>query len=109
VRQQISQLALQVADNASRIGTQNAIQTQIDDKQINNLFLGANLQASAPNIAQKDRLFLSSLEVDPNPPKGQYIHWQRCCGTLNYAPTSARRTTARATTASRTWDLPAAR
>lgn len=85
VRQQISQLALQVADNASRIGTQNTIQTQIDEKQINDLFTGANLQAAALNLATHGRIILSSLEVQPDPPKGQYIHWQRCYGGLSYA------------------------
>ncbi|VWX49731.1 TadE/TadG family type IV pilus assembly protein [Novosphingobium sp. 9U] len=84
VRQQISQLALQVADNASRIGTQNTIQTQIDDRQINDLFTGANLQAAALDIPHRGRIILSSLEVQNEPPKGQYIHWQRCYGALSY-------------------------
>lgn len=84
VRQQISQLALQVADNASRIGTQNTIQSQIDERQVNDLFKGAELQAAQLNIPAKGRIILSSLEVDDEPPKGQYIHWQRCFGALAY-------------------------
>ncbi|MBB4860985.1 hypothetical protein HNO88_004331 [Novosphingobium chloroacetimidivorans] len=87
VRQQISQLALQVADNASRIGTQNNVQTQIDERQINDLFTGANLQSGSLDISRHGRIILSSLEVQPDPPKGQYIHWQRCFGTLSYAST----------------------
>jgi hypothetical protein len=87
VRQQISQLALLVADNASRIGTQNTIQSEIDEKQVNDLFRGANLQANALDVATNGRIILSSLEVDDKPPKGQYIHWQRCFGALRYAST----------------------
>lgn len=85
VRQQVSQLALQVADNASRIGTQNTIQTEIDEKQINDLFKGADLQAANLDIAHNGRIILSSLEVSDTPPKGQFIHWQRCYGALQYA------------------------
>jgi hypothetical protein len=84
VRQQISQLALLVADNASRIGTQNTIQSQIDEKQVNDLFRGASLQASGLDIATKGRVILSSLEKASDPPKGQYIHWQRCFGAFRY-------------------------
>jgi hypothetical protein len=85
VRQQISQLALQVADNASRIGTQNTVQSQIDEKQVNDLFRGADLQSGGLDIATNGRIILSSLEVDDAPPKGQYIHWQRCYGAFNYS------------------------
>ena len=81
VREQISQLALQIADNASRIGTQNTVQTQIDEKQINDLLTGATLQAGKLNISGSGRIILSSLEIDPNSPNGQYIHWQRCLGS----------------------------
>lgn len=84
VRQQISQLALLVADNASRIGTQNTIQSEIDEKQVNDLFRGASLQAGGLDIATRGRVILSSLEVDVDPPKGQYIHWQRCFGAFTY-------------------------
>lgn len=84
VRQQISQLALQVADNASRMGTQNTIQSQIDEKQVNDLFTGASLQSGGLKIATNGRIILSSLEKADDPPKGQYIHWQRCFGAFSY-------------------------
>lgn len=84
VKQQISQLAIQVADNASRIGTQNTVQSQIDEGQINDLFSGAGLQSGQLDIARNGRIILSSLELDPDAPRGQYIHWQRCYGTLSY-------------------------
>lgn len=84
VREQVSQLALQVSDNASRIGTQTSVQSEIDEGQVNDLFTGANLQAGRLDIAHNGRIILSSLEVDPDAPNGQYIHWQRCFGGLAY-------------------------
>lgn len=90
VRQQISQLALQVADNAARIGAQTSLQTEIDEKEINDLFSGANLQAGSLDFANNGRIILSSLEVDPDPPHGQYIHWQRCYGSLAVASSYGR-------------------
>lgn len=82
VRQQVSQLALQVADNASRIGTLNGTDLTIGESDINDLFTGANLQSGKLNMASNGRIILSSLEVDPTAPKGQYIHWQRCYGAM---------------------------
>ena len=84
VRQQLSQLALQVADNASRIGVQQTVQTAIDEQEVNDLFIGSNLQSGSLNILAHGRILLSSLEVDPDSPNGQYIHWQRCYGQLQY-------------------------
>ncbi len=84
VRQQISQLALQVSDNAARIGTLTSVQTQIDEKQINDLFTGANLQGGSLDLAHNGRIILTSLEVDDGQPHGQYLHWQRCYGALVY-------------------------
>ncbi|MBU6268508.1 MAG: pilus assembly protein [Sphingomonadales bacterium] len=87
VREQISQLALQVVDNASRIGTQTTLQSVVDEKQVNDLLLGANLQAGRLDVRQNGRIVLSSLERDPDSPHGQYIHWQRCYGTLAWNST----------------------
>ncbi len=87
VRQQVSQLALQVADNASRIGIQNTVQTQIDEGEVNDLFTGAELQSGRIDIQHHGRIILSSLEYDPDAPHGQYIHWQRCFGTYAYPST----------------------
>ena len=85
VREQLSQLALQVADNASRIGTQNSVQTVVDEGQVNDLLTGASIQGSKIDILHNGRIVLSSLEVDPTTPNGQYIHWQRCYGNLPFA------------------------
>lgn len=84
VKQQVSQLAIQVADNASRIGTQNTVQAEIDEGQVNDVFTGAALQAGALDMKNNGRIILSSLEIDPATPHGQYIHWQRCFGAYAY-------------------------
>jgi hypothetical protein len=83
-RQQVSQLSLQVADNASRIGEQQSVQTTIDEKEINDLFIGADMQGGNLDMSHKGRIVLSSLELDPDTPHGQYIHWQRCFGNLGF-------------------------
>jgi len=80
VREQVSQLALLISDNAARIGTQNHLQSAIDERQINDLLDGANLQAGNLDLLHNGRIILSSLEKDPTAPYGQYIHWQRCFG-----------------------------
>jgi hypothetical protein len=87
VRQQVSQLALQVVDNATRMGTQNTIQSEINEKQVNDLFAGAQLQGGKMDLARHGRIILSSLEVDPDKPNRQYIHWQRCYGALSHPST----------------------
>lgn len=82
-REQISQLAAQVADNGSRMGDQNVIRNKpISEKEINDLLIGANLQADKLDLQHQARVILSSLEL--NSDKGQWIHWQRCYGTLTY-------------------------
>lgn len=85
VRERVSQLALQVVDNATRIGTQNSIQSVIDEGQVNDLLTGAQLQGGNLNISENGRIVLSSLEVDPASPHGQFIHWQRCFGSKSYS------------------------
>lgn len=83
-RQRVSQLALQIADNASRIGSQEVLRNRpITEAQINDLFVGANLQSGALDASTNGRVILSSLEL--NPDKGQWIHWQRCFGALSFA------------------------
>lgn len=84
-RMQISQVALHVADNASRIGTETLLSApRISEKQINDLLTGANLQAGRLELQSKGRVFLSSVEpiANPNPQYKFKIHWQRCFGNL---------------------------
>ena len=77
----ISGIALAVADNASRIASgSNLALPQVREVDVNDVFTGAQLQAGNIDIATKGVIILSSLEV--NSSNGQWIHWQRCFGTL---------------------------
>lgn len=86
----MSQVALNMADNASRIGTLNATlgAKVINEVQINDVFQAASLQAGQVALYQEGRIVLSSLEV--NASNGQTIMWQRCKGlkvqTSSYGP-----------------------
>jgi hypothetical protein len=81
----LSQIALHVADNASRIGTSSLLTApQISETQINDLFVGANLQGGGLDLRGHGRVVLSSLEpiATPTNPTGKFkVHWQRCYGT----------------------------
>lgn len=80
-RMQVSQLALTLSDNASRLGqTDNSgIQPTINENMVDSVMRGAIEQGKAIDIENKGRLILSSLEVDPATGV-QYFHWQRCQG-----------------------------
>jgi hypothetical protein len=83
-RMRVSQIALHVADNASRIGTESLLSDpQISEAQINDLFTGANLQAGSLDIESKGRIILSSVEPDEDHSGKYKIHWQRCFGGLD--------------------------
>jgi Flp pilus assembly protein TadG len=82
----VSQAALNLADNASRIGQTNngVVSPTILESDINEVFLGAALQAGKLNLLENGRIALSSLEVDTTPdPDQQFISWQRCKGLLD--------------------------
>lgn len=79
----ISQAAMQIADNASRIGDTSTLDNRkIYESDINDVFLGSNLQAGAQlDLYEHGRVIVSSLEVIPgSAARKQYIHWQRCMG-----------------------------
>jgi len=88
---QVSQIATSLADNASRLGqTDNsAVTPTVTEAQIDSVMTGALTAGSAIDFSANGRLILSSLEYDPTT-KRQYIHWQRCRGSLvrasNYGP-----------------------
>ena len=84
-KMRISQLALHVADNASRIGTESLLSDpRISETQINDLLTGANLQAGSLDLENRGRVLISSVEpvADPNTTHKFKIHWQRCYGEL---------------------------
>ena len=79
VHMRISQVALHVADNASRIGEQDVLTARrIFERDINDLLMGAERYAGGLDLQENGRIILSSLEV--NDDDGQWIHWQRCSG-----------------------------
>lgn len=80
---EISQLALSVADNASRLGqTDNSgVTPTITQADVDAVLFGAIKQGEAFGFAEHGRIVLSSLERDSATGK-QYIHWQRCRGGL---------------------------
>ena len=99
----LSSLALQVADNAARIGEGDPMQAKvITEAQINDILQGALAQAGNLNISgtysekqadntlvvkNKARIVISSLEPDPVNAGKNYIHWQRCYGlATDYTP-----------------------
>ncbi|WP_225206184.1 pilus assembly protein [Novosphingobium huizhouense] len=80
-RMRLSQLAMQIADNASRIGDQSMLSNRkIYESDVNDLLAGGKVQAGTLDLYTNGRVILSSLEVLPGTTSTQYIHWQRCRG-----------------------------
>jgi hypothetical protein len=78
----VSQIALMLADNASRAGVDTSGGTiqQLREIDINDVMQGVRLQGARVDLANKGRVTLSSLET--NADGGQWIHWQRCLGVM---------------------------
>lgn len=76
----VSQIALTLADNASRAGADSSDGTiqQLREIDINDVLEGARMQSSKLKLVENGRIILSSLET--NASGGQWIHWQRCLG-----------------------------
>src|SRR3546814_11879499 len=84
----VSQLAVLLADDGSRIGTGDLLSTkQITEAQINDLMTGADLQGSALGLFTNGKVVLTSLEpvANPNTTDRYRIRWQRCRGSLTYS------------------------
>lgn len=87
VRMRVSQLALQIADNAARMGNGTVLQIKtLNEADINDLFAGANLQSGALSLQTKGRVILFDLEPqNASDTNSLYkIRWQRCYGTQPY-------------------------
>jgi hypothetical protein len=86
VQMQVSQLAAQIADNASRIGDTSMLQDRkIYESDINDLLRGAQIQGGGRiDLFEHGRVIISSLEVVPDTDDQQYIHWQRCLGKRHH-------------------------
>lgn len=90
-KMRISQLALQLADDAARIGSGSRLAAkQINESDINDLFVGADMQSGELDLRENGRVVLSSLEAvaNPNTTNRFRIRWQRCYGLkTTYTPT----------------------
>lgn len=88
-KMRVNQLALHVADNASRIGIDSLLaKPRITEAQINDLLLGADLQSGGLDLAANGRVILSSVERMPSPDEDEHmIRWQRCFGALDWDST----------------------
>ena len=63
---QVSQIAMQVADNASRVGEQEVlVARKVYESDINDVLYGAQLQAGGLNLYANGRVIVSSLQVRP--------------------------------------------
>ncbi len=83
---QVSQIAMQVADNASRVGEQDVLTARkVYESDINETFVGAEKLGENIGIFRQGRVIISSLQR--NADGGQWIKWQRCRGAKNYDST----------------------
>lgn len=75
----VSQIALTLADNSSRVGLMDSNQIeQLREVDLNDVLEAARAQGSTIDLTNNGRITVSSLETDD---KGvQRIHWQRCIG-----------------------------
>ncbi|HVF92675.1 MAG TPA: hypothetical protein VM900_00020 [Sphingomonas sp.] len=87
VNMRISQIALNLADNASRSGQiLSSNVEQLREGDVNDVLQAARLQGASFNLTTGGRITVSSLEnvkqsYDTAPV--QRIHWQRCVGANN--------------------------
>lgn len=85
VNLRISQAAMGLADNMSRVGLESALSTvQIREADVNDGLIGLQRQTEGLNFQANGRVILSSLQR--NAEGGQWITWQRCFGSLAVAP-----------------------
>lgn len=87
VNQRVSQLTLELADNASRVGLFTGQTTiQLREADINDVLLQTRLHGDTINLTKNGRVILSSLEnvkQSYDTAAVQRIHWQRCIGAKN--------------------------
>lgn len=80
----VSQYALNLADNASRVGVSaGAGVTQLREADINDVFAGTRKEGELIGLTTNGRVILSSLEntqQSGDAARVQRIHWQRCVG-----------------------------
>ena len=102
VNMRISQIALNLADDASRVGVTPLATEQLREIDMNDVLQAARYQGSALNLTTNGRIIVSSLEnvqqnYDASPV--QRIHWQRCLGLKGQAASDAAYNSSYGTTA----------
>lgn len=76
---QVSQIAMQVADNASRVGDASGLASRrVFEYHVADTFVGAEHLGANIGIFERGRVIISSLQR--NSRGGQWIAWQRCRG-----------------------------
>lgn len=85
----VSQIALQLADNGSRVGVATDLAVyQLREGDINDVLQGARLVGSQIDLTTRGRVIVSSLEnvrQSYDTATVQRIHWQRCVGAKSAA------------------------
>ena len=88
-RMRLSQIALQVADNAARLGTGSPLAAKtINETDIHDVFSGAQLESGKLDLFANGRIILSDLENNPattGESNAYKIGWQRCYGSKTSA------------------------
>jgi Flp pilus assembly protein TadG len=83
----VSQYALNLADNASRVGASaGAGVSQLREADINDVLQGTRKEGEGIKLTTNGRVTLSSLENTQqtgDTARVQRIHWQRCIGLMN--------------------------
>jgi len=99
----LSQYALQLADNASRIGVNSGLATyQLREGDLNDVLQGLRLFSASTKLTTYGRVTMSSLEnvqQSYDDDNVQRIHWQRCMGLKSGAGFDADSTQAPSITA----------
>ncbi|GAA0765997.1 hypothetical protein FHS52_001965 [Erythromicrobium ramosum] len=81
---QISQIAMQVADNASRVGEQDVLTARkVFERDVAETLIGAEKLGQNLDFYNNARVIISSLQR--NAQGGQWIAWQRCRGAVAHA------------------------
>lgn len=77
----INQIAISLADNASRMKQQTVSGApQVREYDVNEAFKAAERQSDELELLAHGRMILSSLEVKDGTASTQIFHWQRCRG-----------------------------
>lgn len=82
---QVSQIAMSVADNASRLeqSSTSSVSPTVTETEVNSVLAGAVQEGKGISLSTKGKVIISSLEL--NSSSKQYIHWQRCTGSMTAA------------------------